>query len=415
MHGVESREKPEARRRPELPVPLAPPRRRRRGLKVFGAVALGLLIAVAVFGIATRRHHEAALVQETEEAAIPAVDVVSPQRGVKARDLALPGEIQAYYAAPIHPQVSGYVTMWYKDIGAPVKAGDVLAVIETPGLDQQLQQAKAALAEAQANAKLAEVTAVRWRKLLTTQSVSQQETDVKAADAQAREAQVQAAAANVSRLEAMEKFKELVAPFAGTVTARKVDVGALVTADKTTEPELFEVSDIHQVRVYVKVPQAYTAGIAAGMDATLHLPQYPDRTFAAKLVTLSNAVNPVSRTELVELLADNPAGALKPGTFTDVHFVLPPDPHAVRIPTSALIFQEHGLQVAVVGANDRIELRKIDVGVDLGTEVEVVSGLQPGERVVNSPPATLSEGEQVRVEKTLPGESAAEVSESRAK
>ena len=184
------------------------------------------------------------------------------------------------------------------------------------------------LAEAQANAKLAEVTAARWRKLLTTQSVSQQETDVKAADAEAREAQVQAAQANVNRLEALEGFKKLVAPFDGIVTARRVDVGALVTADQTNRPELFEVSDIHQVRVYVKVPQAYAAEIASGMHATLHLPQYPNKTFDAKLITVSNAINPASRTELVELLADNPNGALMPGTFTEVHFELPPNPNA---------------------------------------------------------------------------------------
>lgn len=405
------------RGRPQPPVPLPPPARRRRAgwLRLVGLVGIGVLLAVGAIGILSRRHDAAVLVQQTDRAAVPSVKVVLPQRGVKPRPLTLPGEIRAFYAAPIYAQVSGYVEMWYKDIGAHVKAGDVLAVIATPGLDQQLAQSKAALAEAQANAKLAEVTAVRWRKLLTTQSVSQQETDVKAAEAVAREAQVNAAQANVSRLEAMENFKKLTAPFAGIVTARRVDVGALVTADQTNRPELFEVSDIHQMRVYVKVPQSYSAAIAPGMHATLHLMQYPNKTFDAKLVTASNAIDPESRTELVELLADNPAGELTPGTFTQVHFELPPDPNAVRVPTSALIFQEHGLQVAVVGSNDRIELRKVDLGVDLGTEVEVVSGLDAGERVVNSPPATLSEGERVRVETALPAESEGEASESREK
>lgn len=394
------------RGRDRQPTPLRPLRRARAsGPLLFVVIGLGALLAVAALGILSRRHHESALVRQTDRAAVPSVEVVAPERGVQPRPLVLPGEIQAFYAAPIHAQVSGYVKMWYKDIGARVKAGDVLAIIETPSLDQQLAQAKAALAEAQANAKLAEVTAVRWRKLLATQSVSQQETDVKSADAQAREAQVQSALANVSRLEAMEGFKKLEAPFDGIVTARKVDVGALVTADKTTEPELFEVSDIHEVRVYVKVPQAFSADVAVGMQAKLNLPQYPNKTFDAKLVTAANGMNPTSRTELVELLADNSAGELKPGTYTAVHFDLPPNPHTVRIPTSAMVFGEHGLQVAVVGPGDRVELRTIRVGVDLGTEVEVVSGLQPDDRVVNSPPATLAEGERVRVENSPPSAS----------
>lgn len=404
MQSAEAREKSaEGRGRLQPPIPLRRPRRgMRRGLVVFGVVGLGCLLVIGVIGILTRQHEEAILVRRTDRAAVPIVQVIAPVRGVKPQPLVLPGEIQAFYAAPIHAQVSGYVKMWYKDIGARVKANEVLAIIETPGLDQQLAQAKAALVEAQANAKLAEVTAQRWHKLLATQSVSQQDADVKTADAQAREAQVQAAQANVSRLEALQVFKKLVAPFDGIVTARRVDVGALVTADKTSEPELFEVSDIHQVRVYVKVPQAYITQIAQDMQAKLYLPQYKDKTFDAKLITVSNAINPASRTELVELLADNPTDELTPGTFTDVHFELPPNPHTLRILTSALIFQQHGLQVAVVGQDDHIVLRNIRVGADLGTEIEVVGGLNPGDRVVNSPPATLAQGDPVRVENQQP-------------
>ena len=399
MDNLETGEGPaEARSAAHHAPPLAPRRRSWCGLKILGIVALNILVAITAVGITIRRTREAVLVRWTEEAAIPTVDPVSPQQGVNPRPLVLPGEIAAFYTAPIYSQVSGYVKMWYKDIGARVKAGDVLAYIETPGLDQELERAKAELAEAQANANLARVTAVRWRKLLTTQSVSQEEADVKAADAQAREARAQAAAAHVSRVEALEGFKKLVAPFDGIVTARKVHLGELVTADQTNRPELFEVSDIHQMRVYVKVPQAYTAGIHPGMYAKLDLPQYPTKKFDAKLISVSNAIDPASRTELVELLADNPLGELTPGTFTEVHFELPPNPDAVRIPTSALIFQEHGLQVAVVGANDRIELKNIRAGADLGTEIEVIDGLRPGERVVNSPPATLFEGQRVRVE-----------------
>lgn len=415
MHSAEAGDKSvEARHRIKQPIPLQRRQRsRKRGLLFFGVLGLGALLVIAAIGIISRQDHEAALVRQTNRAAIPSVQVITPTRGVKPLPLVLPGEIQAFYAAPIFAQVSGYVKMWYKDIGARVKAGEVLAIIETPTLDQQMEQAKAALAEAAANAKLAEVTAQRWRKLLASQSVSQQETDVKVAEAQAREAQLQAAQANVSRLGALEGFKKLTAPFDGIVTARKVDVGALVTADKTSEPELFDVSDIHQVRVYVKVPQAYAAQIAVGMNAKLFLPQYPDRPFDAKLITASNAINPTSRTELVELLADNPADELAPGTYTDVHFELPANPHTIRIPTSALIFQQHGLQVAVVESNDRIAMRNIRVGVDLGTEIEVVAGLNPDDRVVNSPPATLAPGDQVRVENenTVPG-NAKEVSEA---
>ncbi len=399
----------EAPNPPQEPIPLrAVQRKPRSRVRLLGVIGLGALLAIAVIGIVSREHHEAVLVRQTRQSALPFVETITPQLGVKPRPLVLPGEIKAFYAAPIYSQVSGYVKMWYKDIGARVKAGDVLATIETPDLDQQLAQALAALAEARANARLAVATAHRWRKLLTSQSVSQQETDVKSADAEARLAKVNAAEANVSRLRALERFKQLVAPFDGIVTARKVDVGALVTADKTSEPELFEVSDIHKVRIYVKVPQADSAEIAPGMRARLYLPQYPDKSFDAKLVTVSNAVNPTSRTELVELLANNPADQLTPGTFTEVHFQLPPNPRTVRIPTSALIFQEHGLQVAVLGPNDRIELRKIRVGADLGTEIEVLSGLRPGERVVDSPPATLIQGEQVRVANAAPAADGAE-------
>jgi RND family efflux transporter MFP subunit len=288
--------------------------------------------------------------------------------------------------------------MWYKDIGAHVTAGDLLATIETPDLDQELAQAKADLAVAQANDRLAEVTAERWQKLLKSDAVSVQEVDVKAGDAAAKRASVEAAQAAVARLQAQEAFKRIVAPFDGIITSRRTDVGALINAGSGVGPELFAVADVHRMRVYVRVPQAESAGIATGMQATLSLPQYPDRTFPAMVRTTAKAIDPASNTMLVELAADNADGALTPGTFADVHFQLPPEPDIVRIPTSALLFRAGGLKVATVGAGGKAVIKPVRAGRDLGSEVEVLSGLEPSDAVINSPPDSLLAGEEVRVE-----------------
>jgi membrane fusion protein, multidrug efflux system len=383
MHGTIGSQRPKTARR----------------LAVLIALALLVAIGVALSGIWSRMRHEASLTKETEQQAIASVAVIRPERGVSGQELVLPGNTEAWYEAPIYARVPGYLKMWYKDYGARVKQGDLLAEIDTPDLDQQLAKGKAKLAEATANQKLAEVTAQRWRRLLGSESVSQQETDVKVADAEAKKALVQAAQADVDRLQALESFKRLVAPFDGIVTARNTDIGGLIDvgASTTREPALFKVADLHMMRVYVQVPQAYSAEVRNGMRTELYLPQYPGRKFPAVVATTSSAINTAARTLLVELHANNPDGLLLPGTYADVHFLLPGDPDMLRVPSSALIFQKEGLQVATVGPAHKVVLKSITVGRDLGTEVEVIAGLAPDDTVIDSPPASLSAGEQVRV------------------
>lgn len=374
------------------------PRRSHAGLKLAGATAVIIAAAVAGYGIWQRNQHEQRLTTWTDAQAEPTVAIVRPQPETKAQPLTLPGNIDAWYQAPIYARVPGYLQMWYKDIGARVKTGDLLAIIDTPDLDQQLLQAKQNLNTAVANQKLAEVTARRWKALLKSSSVSQQSVDEKVADAVAQEAMVAAAQANVGRLEALEGFKRLVAPFDGVVTARKTDVGDLINVGSGRGPELFAVADLHQMRVYVRVPQAFSARIKVGMKATLRLPQYPDTVFNATVITTSNAINPESRTVLVELVAPNPDGKLWPGTFADVSFELPADTKVVQIPASALLFQSEGLQVAVLGPDNRVQIRPVRVGRNFGTSIEVLSGIQPNDRVIDSPPDSIVAGEQVRPE-----------------
>jgi RND family efflux transporter MFP subunit len=377
--------------------PDQPPLPRRGRLLVCGAGALVAAAALAVWGVVDRSYSEDRLVQLTAREAIPTVDVIHPERGVTGEQLVLPGTINAFFEAPIYARVSGYLKMWYQDIGAHVKAGELLATIETPDLDQELAQAKANLGVADATWRLAQVTAGRWQKLLKTDAVSVQEVDVKTGDAAAKQEAVTAAQANVARLQAEEGFKQIVAPFDGVITARRTDVGALINAGSGIGPELFSVADVHKMRVYVRVPQSESAGITKGMHASLAVPQFPGRTFPATVVTTANAINPMSNTLLVELMADNPDGVLTPGTFANVHFDLPPAPDVVRIPTSALLFRQGGLKVATVGADGKAVIKPIEAGRDLGTEMEVVAGLTASDRVINSPPDSLIEGEKVRL------------------
>ncbi len=381
-----------------------PPRKRRR---LLGLVLIAILVgavAVGVGGILSRRHNEVELTTWTRAQAIPTVAVVTPKQGTKDQELILPGDVEAFYEAPIYARVPGYLKMWYKDIGARVKTGDRLAVIDTPDLDQQLAQAKSDLASVQANAALADLTAKRWKSLLASQSVSQQTVDEKVGDAAAKNAQVAASQANVERLQALGNFKYITAPFDGVVTARETDIGALINAGSGSGVELFKVADMHQMRVYVRVPQAYASQLHPGLVADLKLAQYPHEVFKATLETTSNAIAKESRTVLVELMADNAAGKLWPGTFAEVHFQLPPDADIYRIPTSALIFRQDGLQIATVGPGDKAMLKPITPGRDLGTEIEVRSGLDPTDRVIDSPPDSLSTGDAVKVADDAPSE-----------
>jgi RND family efflux transporter MFP subunit len=368
-------------------------------------------VAVAVSGVIGRHHDDDSLARWTQDQAIPTVALVAPQRGGETRDLVLPGNVEAFYTAQIHAQVSGYVQGWQKDIGAKVRKGDVLAVIDTPELDQSIAVAESELEKAKANLALANVTAARWNSLRASAAVSQQTVDEKTADARARAAEVDAAQARLDRLKAQKAFANLVAPFDGVVTVRNVDVGSLVRADAAGGTELFAVADVHKMRVYVPVPETYAAEMKDGMKAWLELPEYPDRKFEAKIETTSHGIDQRSRTLLVELIADNKDGALYPGAFARAHFQIPPDPNAVMVPASALIYRDNAVRVGVLGPDNRVTLKKVQIARDLGTQVEITSGLSEDERIVANPPDSIGDGEEVRImnaENDKPGSPAGE-------
>ena len=349
--------------------------------------------------------------QWTQEQAIPTVALISAQHGAATQRMVLPGTVQAWYEAPIYARVPGYLKDWYFDYGAHVKKGDVLAEIETPDLDAQLAAAQAKLNSAQAvvvvrqaEKQFAETTYQRWRDspkgVVSEQEQESKQADYNSAVARVRAAQAEAAAdqGEVDRLQALEGFKKILAPFDGVVTARETDIGALINAGSGNNgPELFRVADIHQMRVYVQVPQQLSAGIRQGLTAELHLPQYPDKTFKATVATTSSAINMSARTLLVELHAENHNDELQPGAYAQVTFELPSDPNIVHVPTSALIFRERGTEIAVVGPDDKVELKPVKIGRNLGTQVEILSGLSPSDRVINSPPDSLGAGDKVRI------------------
>jgi len=368
-----------------------------RWLKPTLLAGLGVAGAICVIGLTSRVLASQKLVSWTAAQEIPTVDVVTPTRQAAGQTLALPGDVEAFYNASIHARVSGYLRKWYEDIGAHVRAGQVLANIDTPELDQQLAQAKANLAMAISNQKLAQITSTRWANLLTKDAVSQQETEEKAGDLEAKTSAVNAARADVDRLGALETFKRIVAPFDGVVTARTTDVGALIAAGSPTDPGLFTVSDTHRLRVYVHVPQSYSAQLTPGTTVTLTVPDYPGRTFQATLVSTSDAISAQSGTLLVELQADNAAQLLKPGDYAQVRFNLPAAGNTLRVPASALMFRQEGMAVATVGPNSRVAMKRVTIGHDLGAVVEIATGIDASDRVIDNPPDSLNAGDLVRI------------------
>ena len=369
-----------------------------RGLRLLAMAAFITAGIVLARGLDERAGAKTELVHWTHEQAVPTVALAKVEKGAAFRSLSLPGTIQPYNRAAIYARVSGYLKSWSQDIGAHVTAGQVLASIDTPDLDQQFDQAKADLASAEANEQLAVLTAKRWHALVASQSVAQQAVDEKQGDATAKQAVADAAQANVRRLEALEAFKNIVAPFDGVVTARKTDIGALINAGSGgTGQELFEIADLHKVRIYVQVPQAFSADLRPGLKATFELPQYPGRQFDATLVTTSNAVEAGSRSMLVELQAENPKGALSAGTYCNVHFEVPSNPDLLRLPATALVPSDKGIEVAVVGPGDKAVLTPITLGRDFGDTVEVTNGLSAADRVIDSPAETLQTGDPVRL------------------
>ena len=369
--------------------------RPRRVALVLLVVALGFG-ALALVGIRTRADTHENLAHWTDEQAVPAVALVKPTHSSGETTLRLPGSLSAYYTGTIYARASGYVHKWSFDIGAHVKKGDVLATIDSPDLDQQLAQVHADLASAQASQTLAQVTAERWQALVKRDIVSQQATDEKVGDLKAKTSAVVAAKANVDRLEALSSYKNITAPFDGVVTSRSLDVGDLVTAGSTSGKALFTVSDIHKIRIYVRVPQAFLTGMKPGVKATLALPQFPDRTFDATLVSTANSVAENSRTALVQLAADNPGEILWPGAYTEVTFHIPADANVLRVPATALIFGRRGMALASLN-DDRVVMHPVKLGRNLGNDVEILSGISPDTEVVNRPPETLTAGDQVRV------------------
>ena len=380
--------------------------RRRR---LYGWLALGAAVVLAAYGIWSRSHAVSTLKTQADDAAIPRVQVASPTAAPAQRSLVLPGSINAWYEAPIFAQVSGYVSHWYKDYGAPVKKGAVLATIEAPSVDAQYEAARADLATAQARYQLAVVTAQRWAALSGTQAVAQQDVDIKKADAVAQRTVVAAAQQNVARYAAMVAFKKLIAPFDGVVIARNTDIGDYVNAAggdaslRANATPLFSVADMHALRVFVSVPQEYSTFLAPGLHATLTLPQNPEKQIPAQFLTTANAVKPTSRTVVTELTLANPNHVLWPGTYVDVHFTFPGDPGLLIVPEQALLFRSAGTQVALVEPDNRIHLQNVDLGRNLGTDVEILSGLKASDRFVANPSLGLLEGQQVKVVQPVKG------------
>jgi len=373
------------------------PHRRPRRLGLIGGIVLIIAVATIIWGIYSRQQSEAALSEWTGRQAIPTVAVAQPSHSTLAQKLVLPGDVQAFYEAPIYARVSGYLASWSQDIGAHVRRGQTLGVIDTPDLDQEMAQAQADLATAQARQNFADLTAERWHALLASKSVSQQSADEKQGNALAVRAEVNAQRAHVDRLRALQNFKRLAAPFDGIVTARNTDIGALINAGSNAAAPLFKVADMHEMRVYVRVPQSYAAELKSGLNATLTEPQYPGRIFNAKLETTSVSVALQSRTVLVELLAANPDGKLWPGTFAEVTFDLSGDAPVLRVPASALIFRNQGAQLATVGSDNRVALKDVTIGKNLGTEIEIESGITQADRIITSPLDSIENGEQVVV------------------
>jgi RND family efflux transporter MFP subunit len=368
----------------------------KRSLLTVAGAALMLAGVIAGYGFVSRVQSKQEVVDWTIRQTTPTVSLASFIPTPPNQTLTLPGNVQPFNKAAIYARVNGYLKSWEHDIGTPVKAGQALAMIDAPDLDQQLSQAKATLASVRANLQIATLTASRNNILLQKQIVAQQLADQTDADAKAKEAVVDANEANVKQLEAMQSFKTLAAPFDGVVTARNVELGMLISAGGSGQP-LFEVSDLHRVRIYVQVPQSFSAGLKPGMVATFEMPQYPGVQFDATLSHISKSINSSSHSMQVELQADNSDGNFFGGAYCNVHFKIPSDPNRLRIPSTALLVGNKGTQVAVLDASNKVVLKNVELGRDFGDSVEVLAGLTSSDRVVDNPPETLADGDAVQV------------------
>jgi RND family efflux transporter MFP subunit len=366
-------------------------------LRQVGVAAALLAIAVVAYGLGSRAAQNSRLHDLTEAQTVPTVAIVTPTSAVNSAGLELPGRLEAYIRAPIYARVPGYLKTWKHDIGAKVKAGDLLAEIDTPDLDQQLMQARAELNVAEANAKLAQVGAERWQSLASTDAVAKQDVDQRTYTWNANVAQVKSAQANVDRLVAMEDFKHLIAPFDGIVTARETDIGALINVGAAGGAQLFVVSETGKLRIFVNVPQNYVPSVPSGTQATITVPEHPDKTFSGTVEASAQAVNPTTGTTLMQIIVDNTAGELMPGDYASIHLQIAGAAHVLSVPSSALIFDAKGLSIATVDANNHVLLKPVSIQRDLGAVVELASGLSPNDRVIQNPLDGITNGTEVRL------------------
>jgi RND family efflux transporter MFP subunit len=377
-----------------LPPPDVPRRRSRGGLIIVVIVLVAGALS-AVWGIAARERALTDLTRETREMSVVTVAVTHPAKATASEEVSLPGNIQAFTDAAIFARTAGYLKKRYADIGSTVKAGQILAEIDTPDVDQQLLQARADLASAQANARLAQTTAERYQDLIKTDSVSRQDLDNATGGYEAKKAAVLSADANVKRLEALQKFRTIYAPFDGVITARNTDIGALIGSG-TGAKELFHIAAMDKLRIYVSVPQIYSGAVRTGTEAAIQIQNLPGRTFTGRLTRTAQAIDPNSRTLLAEIDLENPGGVILPGSFAQVSLKLPTDATAFRLPVNTLIFRSEGLRVAAV-SNGVVSMLPVTLGRDFGSTVEIVSGLTGAETIVVNPPDSLADGQSVAV------------------
>jgi len=373
------------------------PHRSRRSWIIACAILL-VFAGIFAYGIVSRLRHAATVRAETTQMSLPSVSVATPERSALLQEIVLPGNVQPFTSAPIYARTNGYLKTWYADIGARVKKGQLLAVIETPEVDQQLQQSRSNLATSEANLKLSEITKNRYQGLLATHAVAQQDVDNAVGTYNANKSIVDANQANVNQLETLQSFEKVYAPFDGIITARNTDVGQLISAGNSgnVKTDLFHVSQPGKLRVYVNVPEQYSQAATPGLTAELTLAEFPGRTFQGKLIRTSDSINYTTRTLIAEIDVDNPTGELLSGAYTQVHLKVPGQPSSYMVPVSALIFRSHGLQVAVV-ENGAALLRPVTPGRDYGEDIEIVSGLQAGDTVIVNPPDSLVSGQKVQV------------------
>ena len=368
-----------------------------RSLRMVAIVFVVLVIVIVAWGVVSRAAQGRRLQKLTEEQAIPTVAVGAPSLAANGTGFELPGRLQAYIQAPIYARVPGYLKSWKHDIGSKVKAGDLLGEIDTPDLDQQLLQARAALSVAQANAKLSEVSAKRWQSLASTDAVAKQDVDQRTFTYDANLAQVKASQASVDGLAAQAGFKRLIAPFAGIVTARETDIGQLINVGSTGGPELFVVSETEKLRVYVNVPQNYVPNVPAGTKAVITVPEHPGKTYHGTVESSAQAVVPASGTMLMQIIVDNAAGELSPGDYASIRLDTSTVGTTLSVPASAVIFDAKGLSVATVDGQNHVRLKSVIIARDLGSVIELASGLAAADQVITNPPDGIAEGDEVHI------------------